>query len=39
MWRPEKQTKFTIIATGNREYDPEGDSFCGNDETGEEWTC
>jgi hypothetical protein len=26
-------------ATGDREYDPEGDTICGNDETGEEWTC
>jgi PsbP-like protein len=26
-------------ATGDREYDPEGDSICGNDETGEEWSC
>jgi hypothetical protein len=26
-------------AIGDREYDPEGDSICGNDETGEEWTC
>ena len=26
-------------ATGDRESDPEGDSICGNDETGEEWTC
>lgn len=26
-------------ATGDREYDPEGDSTCGNDETGDEWAC
>jgi hypothetical protein len=26
-------------ATGDREYDPGGNSICGNDETGEEWTC
>src|SRR5215207_6035468 len=26
-------------ATDDREYDPEGDIICGNDETGEEWTC
>jgi hypothetical protein len=26
-------------AEGEREYDEEGDSICGNDETGEEWSC
>jgi len=26
-------------ATDEREFDPEGDTICGNDETGEEWTC
>jgi hypothetical protein len=26
-------------ATGDREFDPEGNSICRNDETGEEWIC
>jgi hypothetical protein len=26
-------------AEGEREYDPEGDTICENDETGEEWAC
>jgi hypothetical protein len=26
-------------ATGDREYDPERDSICGNEETDEEWAC